>query len=146
MPQSATSLRDELERYTQDKIAMTNFLLARWKNMYESDHKIGDEIRYVFDRQHRRNQMGNTLDRPTLLMKRNFLKYTSTDNENLQAGTSYQKRDLGRNEVAARAQAKASSQVKYKSSAPISNKIKDFQNFLSSAPIQLFNLKPNEDG
>lgn len=27
-----------------------------------------------------------------------------------------------------------------------SNKIKDYQNFLACAPLQLFNLKPNEEG
>ena len=26
------------------------------------------------------------------------------------------------------------------------NKIKDYQNFLAFAPLQLFNLKPNEEG
>ena len=26
------------------------------------------------------------------------------------------------------------------------NKIKDYQNFLACAPLQLFNLKPNEEG
>jgi len=29
---------------------------------------IGDEIRYVFDRQKKENKMGNTLNKPTLLM------------------------------------------------------------------------------
>jgi len=28
----------------------------------------------------------------------------------------------------------------------LSNKIKDYQNFLACAPLQLFNLKPNEEG
>ena len=91
--------------------------------------------------------MGNTLDRPTLLMKKNFLKTTSTENENLQSGTSYAKHDLGRNEVAARAVgkgSKANSQPPLK--GPTENEIKDFQNFLSQAPVQLFNLKPDEQG
>jgi len=49
---------------------MTNFPFAIWKNMFESNNTIGDEIRYVFDRQKKENKMGNTLDRPTLLMQK----------------------------------------------------------------------------
>jgi hypothetical protein len=34
---------------------------------------MADEIRYVFDRKQLESQLGNTLDRPTLLNKRNFV-------------------------------------------------------------------------
>ena len=65
--------------------------------MYESNNTIGDEIRYVFDRQKRQSKMGNTLDRPTFLMKKNFIQNTTTLDENLKQGTEY--RDLGSNDV-----------------------------------------------
>ena len=57
--------------------------------MYESNVAIGDEIRYVFDRKKRENKMGNTLDRPTLLMKKNLVRMTDTTKENLQMGSNY---------------------------------------------------------
>lgn len=33
--------------------------------------------------------MGNILDRPTLLMKKQFVRNTATGNENLKKGTDY---------------------------------------------------------
>ena len=45
------SLRDLLETAATEKINECTFPFAKWKNMYESDNVIGDEIRYVFDRQ-----------------------------------------------------------------------------------------------
>ena len=41
--------------------------------MFVSNNNIGDEIKYVLDRQKRDNQMGNTLDRPSMLIKKNFV-------------------------------------------------------------------------
>lgn len=50
---------------------------------------MADEIRYVFDRKQLESQLGNTLDRPSLLNKRNFVRTTTTDDETLQAGAQY---------------------------------------------------------
>jgi hypothetical protein len=38
--------------------------------------------------------MGNNLDRPSLLMKRAFVRMTHTNQEDLSKGTTYAKRDL----------------------------------------------------
>ena len=57
--------------------------------MFESNNELADEIRYVFDRQKRASKMGNILDRPTLLMKKQFVRNTTTGNENLKKGTDY---------------------------------------------------------
>jgi hypothetical protein len=70
MPNAPDSLRDEMETAVSNNISVTTFPFAVWKNMFEINHVIGDEIRYVFDRQKYENKMGNTLDRPSLLMKR----------------------------------------------------------------------------
>lgn len=79
---------------------MTKFPFAHWKNMFESNNAIGDEIRYVFDRQKKDNRMGNTLERPSLLMKKLFTKTTSTNDEVLKKGTNYTEHDLQSREVA----------------------------------------------
>ena len=47
--------------------------------------------------------MGNTLDRPTLLMKRNFVQDTKTLDEKLNQGEEFKKVDNYRNEVDDRA-------------------------------------------
>lgn len=88
------TLWDKLNDCAQDKISITSFPFAKWKNMYESNNAIGDEIKYVFDRQKRSNQMGNTLDRPSLLMKRNFVRTTESIDQVVKKGTEYLKRDM----------------------------------------------------
>lgn len=51
-----------------------------------SNKKVSDEIRYVFERKQLEGKLGNTLERPTLLIKKNFIKETSIDSENLALG------------------------------------------------------------
>jgi len=46
--------------------------------MFESNNSIGDEIKYVFDRKKQDDQLGNNLDRPSLLMGKTFTKNTET--------------------------------------------------------------------
>jgi len=75
------SLRDEIELALVSEIGVTSFPFVLWKNMFISNNEIGDEIRYVFDRQKKDNLMGNTLDKPTLLMKKQFVRNTETKNE-----------------------------------------------------------------
>lgn len=50
---------------------------------------MADEIRYVFDRKQLEGQLGNTLDRPTLLNKRNFVQNTTTEVEALRGGDPF---------------------------------------------------------
>ncbi len=51
-----------------------------WKNAYLSNRELSKELRYVFDRRQAQRYQGNTLERPKLLMKRQFLKTTRVDN------------------------------------------------------------------
>ena len=55
---------------------------------------MSDEIRYVYNRRSHEAVMGNNLDRPSLLMKRTFVRMTYTNQEDLSKGTTYAKRDL----------------------------------------------------
>ena len=48
-----------------------------WKNFFLSNRQLGDELRYVFDRKNLPRFTGNTLDRPKMLVKRNYLRDTS---------------------------------------------------------------------
>jgi len=57
--------------------------------MFMSNRRLGDEYRYVFDRATADRQLGNLLDRPSLLMKRLFTRQTETENENLKSGTEF---------------------------------------------------------
>ena len=62
--------------------------------MFESNCTIADEIRYVLDRRTRKNQMGSTLERPTMLMNQNFVQKTTTLDEQLDEGTAYKAADM----------------------------------------------------
>lgn len=54
-----------------------------------SNKKMSDEIRYVFERKQLEGKLGNTLERPSLLIKKNFIKETSIDSENLGLGENF---------------------------------------------------------
>lgn len=78
-----------MRRVLQDDIALNVFRFAQWKNIYLSNRKLGDEFRYVFDRRYLTRYIGNTLDRPQLVLKRNFIRNTTFEMENLQGGSYY---------------------------------------------------------
>ena len=59
--------------------------------MFESNNSIGDEIKYVFDRQKQEDQLGNNLDRPSLLMAKTFVRNTQTKEQVLKEGTTFEK-------------------------------------------------------
>jgi hypothetical protein len=50
-----------------------------------SNRELSDEFRYVFDRKYIPGQrpLGNTLERPKLLVKRHFVQNTTVDQEQL---------------------------------------------------------------
>jgi hypothetical protein len=54
-----------------------------------SNRELSDEFRYVFDRKYAERQLGNTLERPKLLLKRNFIQNTQISEEVMRSGTSY---------------------------------------------------------
>lgn len=56
------------------------------ESIFMPNKKVSDEIRYVFERKQLEGKLGNTLERPTLLIKKNFIKETSIDSENLALG------------------------------------------------------------
>lgn len=64
----------------------TVFQFANWKNIFLSDRELGDEFRYVFDRKYAERQIGNSLERPRLIVKRNFNAVTEVDQEVLSQG------------------------------------------------------------
>ena len=55
------------------------FGFAKWSNMLMSNRTLGDEYRYVVDRQEAERQLGNTLDRPQLVNKRLFKRKTEME-------------------------------------------------------------------
>ena len=81
-----TPLYDLLCNSITSKFDSSIFTFAKWNNMLMSNRTLGDEYRYVFDRREAERQLGNTLERPSLLNKRLFVRKTEMDQENLKQG------------------------------------------------------------
>ena len=72
-----------------NKMLSTTYEFAKWTNLLLSDRKLSDEYRYVFDRTTAERTLGNNLDRPSLLNKRQFVRKTEMLNEVLEAGSKF---------------------------------------------------------
>lgn len=66
-----------LKSLVSNKFSIEPFQLSKPQNMYISNKKLSTEFRYVFERKFLNRFMGNTLDRPQLLLQRHRLKETS---------------------------------------------------------------------
>ena len=82
-------LGDIIKGQIRQSYSYSRFGFAHWQNFYQNNRQLSDEIRYVFDRKQLESQLGNTLDRPTLLMKRNFTRKTQMDDERLNTGDAF---------------------------------------------------------
>ena len=55
-----------------------------------SNRELSDEYRYVFDRKYAERQLGNTLERPRLVLKRTFIQATTVEQQAMKQGTAYE--------------------------------------------------------
>lgn len=76
------------------------FLLAYVENSFLSERKLADEIQYVLDRKNKEIFMGNTLEKPTMLLKRHYNKETIQLEEQLQMGRDFKDKNAGQNDLA----------------------------------------------
>ena len=134
------------------------FPFTKWQNVYQSNRKLGDEYRYVFNRKNAKRFTGNTLERPQLIMKRLKVRDTTFDTEVIREGAAYH---------AVQAEklynlSKTSHRLVDSSSRGFSggiinqsnierllsqqNSIYGFQNFLKHATLVHKNLHPSADG
>lgn len=108
---------------------------------YESGRDIGDEYRYILDRQSVRKFPGNMLDRPGLLLNPWEFRDTQTEAETLRDGTQY----AGRREaMSAAGRAGRGEAVDARRAAePEASSSLDFLKFPAAV---LVNLTPDADG
>ncbi len=152
-----------LKNVAKEEFASTLFPFATWKNLFLSDREMNEEIRYVLDRKYAKSQVGNTLDKPRLLLKRKFHQNTQYTKENVKEGTQYdkiaQKPQAGiKQNVARNAKNIAAGRGHdMETMASMLDKVDEnmmsslcktstYQNFLRNAPKTFFNLKPDKDG
>jgi hypothetical protein len=73
------------------QVFQTQFPFKQWENMYLNNRQMGDENRYIFERKLQEARAGLILEKPCLLLKRNFIKDTNFIEEKLNEGTNYAK-------------------------------------------------------
>jgi len=107
-------------------------------SLYESGRSIGDEYRYILDRQYARKYAGNMLKRPGLLLNPWAIRKTETEHEKLAATGKYgggKDRGVDALRRGKRASKAASSGDNYAN-----------LDFLKDASIVLANLRPDDQG
>lgn len=70
-------------------LSSTLFNFSTWKNIYLSNRQLSDENRYIMERKMQEKTIGNFLEKPTVLLKRNFIRDTTFNEEKLAEGSKY---------------------------------------------------------
>jgi hypothetical protein len=112
------------------------------ENSYLSEKLLSDEISYVLNRKIKPSHIGNTLEKPPVLLKRHFNKDTNMDEEKLQTGQDFQNKNLAQNKGAFMKADKA----KLSMPPPRTFRVSRMSDFLSTEGLVLANIKANEKG
>ena len=144
MPNMALEGFNCMSSITKSNTQTEVFPFSRWDNIFQSNRKMGDEYRYVFNRKNAKRFIGNTLERPQLIMKRLKVRDTNFDSEVLKSGSEYQGILADKFYPAKR---RADKDYMYRQqNLVLENSIYSFQNFLKYAAVSHKNLHPSEDG
>ncbi|MBP8800556.1 MAG: hypothetical protein KBI41_03400 [Kiritimatiellae bacterium] len=108
---------------------------------YESGRDIGDEYRYILDRQQARTFPGNMLERPGLLLNPWALRTTDSDKERLKAGGAY----AGRAAREAKADGRGAAVPAERGGAGTTEGFASLD-FLRQPAVTLLNLVPDKSG
>ena len=141
---------------TKNNSNSTVFPFKMWENVYQSNRKLGDEYRYVFNRKNAKRFIGNTLEKPQLIMKRLKVRDTTFDTEVVKEGGAYKgiETDKAYNiyqnapELIGE-ECYGGYMVNQNNMERIlseSNQIYSFQNFLKNATLVHKNLHPDSNG
>lgn len=116
----------------------SNNKLTTWKNIYQSNIILSEELQYVLERKNQERFLGNNLEKPSLIMKRKFVRDTTTNDEVLDVGTKFNipVNDILKNEMAKKMMDKTLSSV---------NMLTSFYNFLLNPAKVFANCFPNND-
>ena len=130
------------------------FPFTRWENAYQSNRKLGDEYRYVFNRKNAKRFIGNTLEKPQLILKRLKVRDTNFDTEVVKDGGEYgafqaeKQFDLYRGPINTYNSLGGSLQFQNNIDklCYLQNEIYGYQNFLKNATAVNQNLNETERG
>ena len=117
---------------------------SQWKNIYLSNRVLNEEMQYVLQRKNLEDQLGNSLQMPSLLLKRAYKRDCINEEEKLEKGNEYQRMDADMGTGASGAFGRGIAE------SPEKNNNTDFFNFLKNSGYVLNNIEPinlnsNED-
>ena len=125
---------------------VTSIPIIKNTNEYLSNKILSDEYFYVLNRKKESRHLGNTLEKPTILLKRTCIKETTLENENLQTGKDWkEKREIRRRTIRMLKNSKSRSKSKSSHNLPQKD-MNRFLNFLKYPCLILSNLTPDSDG
>ena len=112
--------------------------VGKAKSAYIAGRNIGDEYRYIIDRQYAKKYPGNMLERPSLLLNPWAIRTTETSQQHAAPGDDFSGRGTAGSGDAKRDERKA----------PGGAAASDFANldFLPEATAVMVNLTPSDDG
>lgn len=88
LPSNPNSLVDKLDSIKREP-APSVTQINTWKSIYMNNRRLGDEYVYVIDRKNQPRHIGNTLERPQILLKREYVRDTTNMKQNLRSGDDY---------------------------------------------------------
>ena len=143
LPNIAAEGFNSLSSISNSDLKTEIFPFTWWENVFQSWRKMGDEYQYVFNRKMQKRFIGNTLERPQLIMKRLKVRDTNFDTEELNDGSNYQ--EVWANKPFSVFHP-SSHHSHLRSFIENDNWIYSFQNFLKTAAIVYKNVHPSTDG
>lgn len=81
---------------TTSKRRRNAYAINRTNNIFISGKNLGDEMNYVLDRKNKKNFIGNTLKKPSILLHRKFIRETTEDEEKLKTETAFDSSTMSR--------------------------------------------------
>jgi hypothetical protein len=114
---------------------------SRLPNLFLSGRRIGDEFRYILERRYQSKLPGNMLERPEVLLNPWSIRDTESGSEQLAAGEDYNRQPPG-------AAAKGAADAAEKTGEAIATDEGSPRSidFLANPPVELLNLRPDENG
>lgn len=139
-----------LRLLSKDNFQGAEHFFQKWFNFYLSDRELSSEYRYCFDRKHQAKFIGNTLEKPKLLLRRTLVQGTHTQEGVAAAGDTYDPlqeaftQDKQAMIGAAQGRDKLARKI-YEDYGVNADQIVSYQNFLALEPVILENLPANNE-
>lgn len=114
------------------------------KSVFLNNKQLGDEVCYVLDRQNQQKFIGNTLEKPQILLKRTFVRDTEFEKEQLEVDKDYKEGEKYIKEGASYQEKKL--MARKPQAGCVQQKNDSMLNFLERAGFVRSNLRVDQEG